>query len=320
MNNINETEAPAAQTANTGQIGWQLRKARKISRLSVETVALQLHIDPRVIRALEEDDFSQMKPVFVRGYLRNYARLVNLPVEPLLESYNQLVGAQTPPPPPPSPSSSPPDARRGLYLLVAGLAVALFLWAGYQAYINVVATGDLQSDAGPVSSEESSPAVGDVHSAMPPAQATASAKPEGTAPSGPAGSKGPSAPAENAAPNVIPSGASQGKAAETAQPTPAATAPSPPVGQGPDSLRVQVSADAWVAIRDHAGHRLAYEIMPAGTDRSFLGQAPFALVLGNSPATRLEFNGQPFEQPKPRAGIVARFRVGQSRGTEAGTR
>jgi len=287
-------------------------------------VALQLHIDPRVIRALEEDDFSQMKPVFVRGYLRNYARLVNLPVEPLLESYNQVVSAQTPPPQPPSQGSSQPDARRGLYLVVAGLAVTLFLWAGYEAYLNFGAMRDLQSDVGPTPSEEPSPPAGDVHPAMPPAQATVPPKPGVTAPPGPAGSKAVSAPAKNVAANAPPSGAAheaaQGKTTETVQQASAATPVSPPVGQGPDSLRVQVSADAWVAIRDHAGHRLAYEIMPAGTDRTFLGQAPFAVVLGNSPATRIEFNGQPFEQPKPRAGIVARFRVGQARGAGAGGR
>jgi cytoskeleton protein RodZ len=318
-------ETPATQAADSGQIGWQLRKARKICRLSIENVALQLHIDPRVIKALEEDDFSQLKPVFVRGYLRNYARLVNLPVEPLLESYNRLIETQKPPPQPPSPSSSGPDARWGIYLLVGGLAFALFLWGAYEAHRNSGSMGDLQPGGSPLG--EPSPASGDVRSSVPAGQATApvSPRPEVTAPPGPGGGKSAAKPVEGVALNALPSGSAreavgQGSTAEAAQPASAASpdrfAGSAPVGEGPDSLRVQVSADSWVAIRDHAGHRLAYETMPAGTDRTFFGQAPFAVVLGNSPAIHLEFNGQAFEQPKPRAGTVARFRVDQSRKME----
>jgi len=328
-------ELPAPQTENRGQIGLQLRKARKICRLSIETVALQLHMDPKVIKALEEDDFSQLMPVFVRGYLRNYARLVNLPVEPLLESYNRIVGAENPPVEVTPQSSEHSNAGWSVYLLVAALGVSLFLWAGYEVRHKFGEAGKPhpQSGVGPaIAPEAASPSA-----ATPPSEETAPVSPTQKATAPPSDSTGTKivparsatpTPAQDAAANAMPSElvhepATHGEAAGTVQPTSAATpatsTSSPSVGQGPDNITVYMSADAWVAIRDHTGHRLAYETMPAGTNRTFYGQAPFAVVLGNSPATRLELNGQPFEQPKPRTGTVARFKVGQPSGEGAST-
>jgi cytoskeleton protein RodZ len=339
LSNANEMELPAPQTENRGQIGLQLRKARKICRLSIETVALQLHMDPKVIKALEEDDFSQLMPVFVRGYLRNYARLVNLPVEPLLESYNRIAAAESPPVEvtPQSPDRS--NAGWGFYLLIAALGVPLFLWAGYEARhrFDEMSKPYPQSGVGPAITPEATSPTAVTSAATPPGEETASVSPRQKATAPPSDSTGTKiaparsatpTPAQDAAANAMPSElvhepATHGEPAGTVQPTlaatPATSASSPSVGQGPDNITVYMSADAWVAIRDHTGHRLAYETMPAGTNRSFYGQAPFAVVLGNSPATRLELNGQPFEQPKPRAGTVARFKVGQSSDEGAST-
>jgi cytoskeleton protein RodZ len=70
---------------------------------------------------------------------------------------------------------------------------------------------------------------------------------------------------------------------------------------------LHLSAAAWVSVRDQAGHRLVYENLPAGTEQTYLGQAPFSVVLGNAPAAKLEFNGQAFDIPKAKAGTVAKF-------------
>lgn len=64
----------------TGAIGQQLRAARERMGLGISQAAEQLHVDERVIDAIETGRFQALgAPVFVRGYLRHYAELVGEP-------------------------------------------------------------------------------------------------------------------------------------------------------------------------------------------------------------------------------------------------
>ncbi|EAR21197.1 RodZ domain-containing protein [Nitrococcus mobilis] len=75
--------------------GLSLRQARERCRLSVASIADTLHLEPRVIEALEADDYSQLPPVtYVRGYLSAYARLVNLPVANVLQAFERVGGEE----------------------------------------------------------------------------------------------------------------------------------------------------------------------------------------------------------------------------------
>lgn len=66
--------------------GATLRAAREAAGLSIEQVASQLRMTVRCVANLEVDDWSSLgAPVFVRGQLRSYARLVGVDVEPFLE-------------------------------------------------------------------------------------------------------------------------------------------------------------------------------------------------------------------------------------------
>ncbi|MDN5871121.1 MAG: DUF4115 domain-containing protein [Nitrococcus sp.] len=71
--------------------GLRLRQAREHRRLSVASIADTLHLEQRVIEALEADDYSELPPLtYVRGYLGAYARLVNLPVADVLQSFERV--------------------------------------------------------------------------------------------------------------------------------------------------------------------------------------------------------------------------------------
>ena len=62
-----------------------LRAAREAMGMSLDTVAQQLKLAPRQVTALEEDDFARLPGrTFVRGFLRNYARLVRIDAEKVL--------------------------------------------------------------------------------------------------------------------------------------------------------------------------------------------------------------------------------------------
>jgi cytoskeletal protein RodZ len=78
-------------------IGERLSAARKKKKLNVESVAKQLHLDVNIIKALETDDASSLPAaIFVQGYLRSYARLVDLSEEEIIRQYN---GEHHEPPP-----------------------------------------------------------------------------------------------------------------------------------------------------------------------------------------------------------------------------
>ena len=61
------------------------RGARGGRACRVDAVAQQLKLAPRQVRALEADDFAQLPGrTFVRGFVRNYARLLNLDADAVL--------------------------------------------------------------------------------------------------------------------------------------------------------------------------------------------------------------------------------------------
>lgn len=69
--------------------GKRLREVRESSNLSLEAVAHQLNLDVRLIIALEENDYEHFSSsAFAQGYLRSYARLLNLPEDEVLTTYN----------------------------------------------------------------------------------------------------------------------------------------------------------------------------------------------------------------------------------------
>ena len=71
--------------------GELLAKTRLAKDLSTKDIAKELRISAAVIEMIERDDFEKIgASVFVKGYLRQYADILGLPEDQLLESYNQL--------------------------------------------------------------------------------------------------------------------------------------------------------------------------------------------------------------------------------------
>ncbi|MDR2877640.1 MAG: helix-turn-helix domain-containing protein, partial [Chromatiales bacterium] len=74
----NNEVTPTASAAQPSS-GARLRAAREAAGMSVEAVASGLRIAPTQIRALEADDHTAFPaPVFFSGYVRSYARFLNL--------------------------------------------------------------------------------------------------------------------------------------------------------------------------------------------------------------------------------------------------
>src|SRR5690606_13495815 len=76
---------PNQSLADSNQgCGQRLRAAREAAGLSVAEVASRLKTPSRFIEAIEAEEWDRIgAPVFVRGQLRSYSKLMGLPVQPV---------------------------------------------------------------------------------------------------------------------------------------------------------------------------------------------------------------------------------------------
>lgn len=84
-------DAAAESTQDLGSPGQMLRAGRERHNLTLEQVAKRLHLRQQVVADLERDQYSKyVSSTFARGYLRAYARLVEIDEEVVLASYNAM--------------------------------------------------------------------------------------------------------------------------------------------------------------------------------------------------------------------------------------
>lgn len=274
----------AGMDATVGQI---LREAREAQNISIDDVALRLRLMHRQIDAMENDDFQSLgQPVFARGFVRNYARLLGIDPEELMQ---RMEGA--PAEPALVTQAAPPVGRSwltspwliGLLLgvvIIVAIPVSLYLWLNSDEVEPSPTTAATQASPQP---------------APPPAEplvvrvpAAADATPAAEA----AQEAEPAAPAAEPAP---------GAAASDATPATAAAAAT----EG--TIHLEFGGDAWVEIRDATGRMLHRQLNPAGSSADVRGQPPFAVVIGNATQARMTYNGRPFDL-KPFVDVsVARF-------------
>ena len=80
-----DTPQPPDARRRRGRPGAQLLAERRAQGLSLGDVARQLKLSVRQVEALERDEYAAFPgPVFVRGFLRNYAKLLQLDPEALV--------------------------------------------------------------------------------------------------------------------------------------------------------------------------------------------------------------------------------------------
>ena len=65
--------------------GQRLKQAREAAGMSIDDVAARLHMPARIVSSLEAEDWSRLgAPVFVRGQVRSYSRLMGLVTAPMM--------------------------------------------------------------------------------------------------------------------------------------------------------------------------------------------------------------------------------------------
>lgn len=166
--------------ASVGQI---LRDARAAQGIALDDAAARLRLMHRQIEAMEADDFESLgQPVFARGFVRNYARLLGLAPEVLLA---RMQGAPAEPAavsPADQPVSHSWLTSPWLMLSLLGLAVAVAVPVVLYLWLNS-GVEDGSADRGPVVAQTQAarvaapPPVAESAEAVPPVVEAAPAEP-----------------------------------------------------------------------------------------------------------------------------------------------
>jgi cytoskeleton protein RodZ len=287
---MDETVAPAAPAAPRS-IGERLRAGRERSGLSIAAAAEKLHLDAKVIEALEADRFTELgASVYVRGHLRRYADFVGEPGAELVSSYS----ARDARPPPPDLTQVPHAERRAdprrLVTPLVGLSCAAVL---------LVAIWWVLAGSRPGSPESASTLPVPVVQPSDPATANS---PSGVATPVVLSSSTPvNSPAgKSSAAAGVDGAASQPKRDDTT-----------PVRE--TRLKLDLTNDSWIEIYDSRDKKLFYDVASAGSVQTVSGRGPLRVVLGNAAGVTIEVDGQSRAIP---AGAIdgegARFVVNRS--------
>ena len=276
-------------------VGQQLRAARDARGLAVTEVAKVLKLSPRQVEALEADDWPSLPcKTIIRGFVRNYARLLNLDSGPLMRSLDEI----SMPPAPElemltgTPVSIAPgnqvDRRdylrvfSGLLILALAIFVTFFftkdMWestvSAFKAAMQPNETAVEQS------ADESAATV-----LAPPAVETLQ----------PATAEVPEA-AAAPLPLLLPT-------------LPAAADVSAPATMPEGVLKFSFAQASWVEVRDRDGAILFSQLGQAGSQRDVEGRPPFALIIGNAGNVSLQYKGKPVDLSKRSKDDVARLSI-----------
>lgn len=293
-------------------LGALLAKVRVAKGLEQREVASQLGLSLVLIKNLEEDAFQQLgAPIFVRGYLSRYARLLGLPEQEILSRYKQLGISELPPLR--VEGSIKPQAKisdRGVRWFSYLLVLAVLGWLGVQQVVthfesstnaSPSVTPLLTTPVAPAPPTPSTPAI----SSNTVTEPVAIAQPAPVAPPGT-----PEAPSQEVGIPPADNQVSVQRADNSALPAAsnADLSPTASIPTGEPQLVLEFTENVWVNVKDANGKRLAYGTMKANTMSTLSGPAPFSLILGNSGATRIKLNDQAIDPATyVKRGGVSRF-------------
>jgi cytoskeleton protein RodZ len=254
-------------------VGSALKAAREAQGLAIDDVAQQLKFAPRQIDSLEQEHFERLPgPTIARGMVRNYARLLKLDPEPLLQRMAPRVEKAPDPGRIAARFRQPVPFSNGTKrssLLYVGFSVGLLVLVGAVTY-------EWQQEK---------------------------ATPEFVAP---AQSQRPQPEEITQTAAVTPSATT-----DVPEPPPAAEPEveeeNKPLAPGVHRLVLRTEGEAWLEVKDGAGRMLVSSLNPPGTQRVLRGRPPFEIVIGNASSVRLTYNDKPVDLRPYTKVQVARF-------------
>ena len=285
-------ETPTEEVPQPPLPGKILAQAREEKGLSVADVARSLRLSVRQIEAIDADDFDKLPgKTFLRGFIRNYAKLLQIDPEPLLQGRlaavpQQKLQVQAISVPPGQVKFSTPRGQRTFssdperpwlkYAVTVLVVLVLVGWVGYELL-----------RGGEVHTVVVKP-VGDIAAVpleLPPAQAQTEVQPLSLPQA--------EAPAPKADAPVQPPASVE--AAATAQ-----------VGA---KVKFLFSGESWVDLKDKSGRTIYKQTGQAGSEQTISGTPPLALTVGKAVNVKIMYNDKPVDLMPYTTGDVARLNL-----------
>ncbi|MEW5771195.1 MAG: RodZ domain-containing protein [Pseudomonadota bacterium] len=287
--------------------GRTLAEARAAKSLTSADVAAKLKLTVRQIEALEQEDTAQLPgDLFVRGFVRNYARLLGLDADELIVPMDaESAVSRTITAPSEGVSMANSGLRRWVVipLLILGVFVAtvavLYQWLsqGEDALVSqaaVESAAPAHAAAPPVHVVTPVPAPVPVAPPETPPEVAPVATPAAASAPVPVASATGQVPAPIPAPipTPIPAPAPLVRPLPPAPPpaaTPEKTVDKPAAGR--HTLNFTAAHDAWIQVVDGEGKRYSKLVRAGGSD-SLSGVPPFRLVVGEAAQVQLSYDGR----------------------------
>lgn len=308
--------------------GESLRQAREIKGLSIAEVATQLNLTPQRLAQIEAGAFDKLPgPTFARGYIRAYAKLLEMDQNRLAMEFDQFTGADS------SGSSvhalgrieepvrySQSILRLVSFLLLLALIGGGFFWwqdqgrpvasladlglehvevegADGTTQVHSLAEPEDQAVIAAQGNEQSSPLLLPVESGEAPEAASTAEQPAAEAGTAESAQEAPAAPVSDA-----PAAPAPASAVEPATPV--------AVSAGQGVLNVQFTADCWTQVTDADGKVLLSALKRSGERIELTGKAPIKLHLGFARGAQVTYNGENVDVTPHISGETARLTLG----------
>jgi len=304
---LNGGEVAAENTNLTSEphVGEKLRLAREALGMSATDMAHALKLGQRQLEALEAGNWQGLPGnTFVRGFVRNYARLVNMDPAPLMAQLdgslekpaNNLTVSENAPATMPQAGGA---SRRDRAVVVTGIALVVVAALAYFLIPN-----DLSALRESTQGLLDSLARKEAPAPAPVAAPTAIAPAEPIFPPG-------TTPQQIMNPQATPAEAAPGEVAQASAPSAslpaAATETKPAAMANAPQLRFVFDKESWLEVRDRDNKPIFSQRVSAGTEQTLSGPGPLSLVIGYAPGVRVFSHGQAVDLAPHTRGEVARL-------------
>ncbi len=272
-----------SHTEKNNDFGFILTEARKSKNYSVDNICEHLKIPKNVISAIEASNIEALPaPTYTQGYIRAYAKFLEIAEDDLLVMYNEavpheLASALKPRSSLPGEASSQsPLVKMVTMLLIAG-GVAAVLYGSIQYYQEKADVMENQLESkersftgnsldSPGSNrldiQQDKGITGDDETAMESSDLLVSQDPESQLES-----------AQTTADS------SEEVVSEQDESIPQ-----------DDVINILAEQGAWMEVRDATRARLLYNMVPSGSSKVLQGKGPFRISMGNARSTRVLIN------------------------------
>lgn len=287
----------AADNAEVKPLGRILAEERERQGLSRTEVAQRLHMSAGQIESIESGDYSRLpRGPFLRGFVRNYGRMLGLDADALLSRLAQ-VAPRAPAPDIVVPSQNirfdplgerlaSPYVKAGvLAVVVVAMAFAAMYW---WLFIRPTPPATQSKKAAERPAAEA-PRGG-------PPQQIAAAPMSAPEPVPPSPAPTVSEPAEPAKAQPPKAESARGEAAKADARR-----------AGLRTLRLRFKAESWVEVRDAQGTVLFSRLNARGSEAEVAGRPPLSVVVGNAPEVDATYEGREFPLEPHTKVAVARF-------------